>query len=50
MKLLNSRYIERGSVYNLIKSGVVTEDLGKRIIREVLMGLQYLHKMNVIHR
>ena len=43
-------YMECGSVYNLIKAGTITEDVGKRIIREVLMGLHFLHRNSVIHR
>ena len=43
-------YMECGSVYNLIKAGAITEEVGKRILREVLMGLQFLHNNNIIHR
>lgn len=47
---IDCSYIEGGSVYNLIKAGAITEEKGKRILREVLMGLQHLHKRNIIHR
>ena len=44
------RYIARGSLYKAIKTSVFTNDVARRIIREVLLGLCHIHEKGVIHR
>ena len=44
------RYVERGSLYKAIKSGVFSMEKTVRVIREVLLGLNYVHKKGIIHR
>ena len=39
-----------GSCGDLLKSGVIPEDYITIIVRELLMGLEYLHTDNKLHR
>lgn len=46
-------YAQGGSVYSLMKAspgGCIEEKYATVITREVLLGLSYLHKSNIIHR
>ena len=43
--------MSRGSLYHVMKSdGPFNDPDAKRIIREVVMGLVYLHKHGIVHR
>lgn len=50
MEIMLYRYISRGSLYKVIENGVFEADVAKRVIREVLTGLIYIHDHGVIHR
>lgn len=46
-------YAQGGSVYSLMKAspgGCIEEKYAAVIVREVIIGLAYLHKSNIIHR
>lgn len=43
-------YCSGGSCGNLLKPGLMPEDYICIIIRELLMGLEYLHNDNKLHR
>lgn len=50
-KLTNSRYVENGSLANVVKKmGVFPESLVVLYTQQVLEGLVYLHEQGVIHR
>ena len=42
--------MDRGSLYTVLKSGLFDIEAARRIIREVLLGLDYLHQHGIIHR
>ena len=43
-------YCSGGSCADLLKPGLIPEDYITIIIRELLMGLEYLHSDNKLHR
>jgi cell division control protein CDC15 len=44
-------YIESGSIAEVIKKfGILPENLASNYIRQALVGLQYLHEHNIVHR
>lgn len=43
-------YCSGGSCGDLMKPGVIAEEYITIIIRELLMGLEYLHSDNKLHR
>lgn len=43
-------YCSGGSCSDLMKPGLITEEYISIIIRELLMGLEYLHSDNKLHR
>lgn len=44
-------YMEMGSVENLVKRlGKVSEDFAKQMVRQLLVGLSYLHSNGIVHR
>ena len=42
--------MERGSLYNAIKKETFTVESAKLIMREILLGLNYVHGKGIIHR
>ena len=50
IETVSYRFIRRGSLYKVIEEGVFEADVAKRVIREVLTGLNYIHEHGVIHR
>ena len=50
IETISYRFIRRGSLYKVIEEGVFEADVAKRVIREVLAGLIYIHDHGVIHR
>ena len=42
--------MDRGSLYKVLKSGLFDIETARRIIREVLLGLDFLHQHGIIHR
>lgn len=44
-------YMENGSLSDLVKKmGKISENILKKIIYQVLIGLHYLHSQKIIHR
>lgn len=44
-------FMEGGSISQIIeKLGPLDEEFSKIIIKQVLLGLQYLHEQNIVHR
>jgi len=43
-------FMEGGSLAGIVKKGPLREHLVKVYIRQVLLGLDYLHQMGVVHR
>ena len=50
IETISYRFIRRGSLYKVIEEGVFEADVAKRVIREVLTGLNYIHEHGVLHR
>lgn len=49
-RVFHPRYMERGSLYNAIKKETFTVESAKLIMREILLGLNYVHGKGIIHR